>query len=138
MVPQNSYMAVSPGLYRITIGATDRQSLSIRYGVHGDVSRIPIAIPDTPAQPGRTQIQIRIVGVSPTALLRDGFPRLVREPHGSAVARLENLPNFVRMPPDQRQWSVNRISETGVALIALLATTCWLLWRRTLSHSMTA
>jgi hypothetical protein len=137
VVSQRPYIAVSPGLYRIRLAASDAQTVGIRYSVHGDLSRIPFAVPDAPTVSGSTQIHIRVVGVGPNALLRDGFPRLVREADGSAVARLENLPNFLRTPPQMGQWSVNRISETGVVLLALFATACWLLWRRALSRRTT-
>ena len=135
--PQGPYVRESPGLYWIMLAASDEETVGIRYGVHGNLSRIPLAVPDAPAEPGRTQINIRVAGVSPTALLRDGFPRLVREADGSAVARLENLPNFLRIPPQKGQWSVNRISDTGVVLLALCATACWLSWRHALSRRMT-
>jgi hypothetical protein len=137
VVSQSSHIAAAPGLYRIMMATSDEQIVDIRYGVHGDLSRIPLAVPNAPAEPGSSRIHVRVVGVSPAAVLRDGFPRLVREVDGSAVARLENLPNFLRIPPQTGQWTVNRMSEVGVVVLALFATTCWLLWRRALSRRMT-
>ena len=128
------------GLYRLTVApaATSGTAAVIRYEVSGELSRIPLAVPDVPTEPGTGGVRISLRGFSARAALAGGFPRFELRDDSTAVAELDNVPGFVRLPPDQGQWSVNRISEIVVVLLVVLASSYWLLRQRrrhTQSHS---
>ena len=128
------------GLYRLTVApaVTSSTTAVIRYEVSGQLSRIPLAVPDVPAEPGAGGVRISLRGFSARAALAGGFPRFELRDDSTAVAELDNVPGFVRLPPDQGQWSVNRISEIVVVLLVVFASSYWLLRQRrrhTQSHS---
>jgi hypothetical protein len=121
-----------PGLYRIRVNPhADETQVDLRYQISGDVFRIPIAVPNLPAKAGGNGVRIVITGVSPNAAVRDGFPRLARQPDGTAVARMENLPSLIRLPPNEGELSANRLADGAVVLLVLVTTAYWVVWRRT-------
>lgn len=123
-----------PGLYAFTLAPSDWREtvVSVRYEVTGDLARIPLFIPSTPTEPGFGGVRILIRGVGSYAVLNDAFPRLVRATDGSVTARPENLPSFVRLPPNRGSWTTNRVADVSVALLVLFATVSWVLRRRVL------
>lgn len=120
------------GLYsiRVTQQTADLHTIRVRYEITGDISRIPLPVPDIPIEHGAGGVRIALTGVSSEASLTDGFPRLTRESDGTAVARLDNLPGFVRLPPNQDEWSTNRLADAAVLLLVVASTLYWLGRRR--------
>ena len=118
-----------PGLTRLTAYGS-RLSARIRYVVTGDLSRIPIPVPDLATEAGERHVRLRVGGVSEAARLAEAFPRLEREEDGSAVARLNDLPSFVRLPPEANAWTLSRTSQVLVVVLLVAAAGSWLLWRR--------
>jgi len=120
------------GLYRLLLTPTSGwdTKAKIRYEITGELSRIPLAVPEIPTGPGARSVRISLRGFNTQAALAEGFPRFELRADGSAVAELDNVPGLVRLPPDQGQWSVNRISEIVVVLLVVLASSYWLLQRR--------
>jgi hypothetical protein len=131
---QATRMAVAelPGLYNIKVaqGMGDTPHVTLRYQITGQISRIPLPVPDSPLQPGAGSVRITLTGVGREASLRDGFPRLTREPDGSVQAQLENFPGFVRLPPNRAEWSTSRLAEETVVLLVVAGTLYWLHRRR--------
>lgn len=125
-------LAELPGLYSIRVGrhTADLHSIRLRYEITGDISRIPLPVPDIPIERGAGGVRIALTGVGSGVSLRDGFPRFTRESDGTAIAHLENLPGFVRLPPSQDKWSTNRLADAAVVLLVVAGTLYWLRWRR--------
>jgi len=125
-------MAELPGLYSITVerGTEDIQHVTLTYQVTGQIPRIPLPVPSLPPKPGAASVRITLTGIGTEASLRDGFPRLTREPDGSAQAQLENLPGFIRLPPNRDEWNTNRLADGAVMLLVLAGTLYWLHRRR--------
>jgi hypothetical protein len=117
------------GLYRLTIDSA-ATSVVIRYQVSGGLSRIPLAVPDVPTEPGARAVLIGLRGLATRAALARGFPRLELREDGTATAELDNLPGFVRLPPYQGQWSVSKLAEIAVVLLVAVASSHWLLRQR--------
>ncbi|UCD24328.1 MAG: hypothetical protein JSW51_15125 [Gemmatimonadota bacterium] len=117
------------GLYRLTFDSSSSPVI-LEYEVSGTLSRIPLPVPNAVTQPGDRSVSIRIRGLGVEASLEDGFPRFEMRSVDTAVAELDNVPGFVRLPPDAGQWSVNRISELAVILLIVLVSGAWLLRRR--------
>lgn len=120
------------GLYSITVerGMEHIQRVQLAYQVTGQIPRIPLPVPNVPPQPGTASVRITLTGVAEEASLRDGFPRLTREPDGSAQAQLDNLPGFIRLPPNRNTWNTNRLADGAVMLLVLAGTLYWLYRRR--------
>ena len=120
------------GLYRLILTPMSGSGTTayIRYEVTGNLSRIPLAVPEIPTGPGARSVRIKLRGLNTQAALAEGFPRFEPRTDGTAVAELDNVPGLVRLPPDQGQWSVNRISEIVVVLLVVLASSFWLIRQR--------
>ncbi len=103
--------------------------VNIRYEVVGRVARVPIIIPDPPTDPGVSDVRIRLRGIEPDARLTDGFPRLSHDGE-DVVARPENLPSFVRLPPQRGTISANRVADAAVIVLLILASGYWLYRQR--------
>jgi hypothetical protein len=112
------------GLTWVTAAVTEG-SARLRYRVSGSLSRIPIAVPDVPAEPGAGAVTVKVTGLDATARFHEGFPRLMARPDGSAIARLDNVPSFVRQPPPRFAWSVNRAAQVFVIVLVAGASTAW-------------
>ncbi|MFQ6045042.1 MAG: hypothetical protein ACE5PT_01615 [Gemmatimonadales bacterium] len=119
------------GGYWITAYSAQRTAY-LRYVVTGDLSRIPVAVPEIPADPAEEGVALRVLGVNSTARLRDGFPRLEPGRDGWAVARLANVPSFVRLPPETGVLSASGAAQTFVVLLVAGSSVAWALygWRR--------
>lgn len=128
------------GLYRLNIehGGEPIREACLQYVVLGDLSRVPIAVPDLSPVAEGARVRVKVSGLSRTASLEDGFPRLIPQVPGRAAAELETVPNFLRAPPDARSWSVNRLADTSVLVMVLFATAIWLVRRRVRARLMTA
>ncbi len=125
------------GLYRVRLTSVTslNRTAVIRYEVTGDTFRIPLAVPEIPTEPGVGRVTITIGGLSSHVALSDGFPRLERRTDDYATAELDNVPSFVRLPPNVGDWSVNKLAEITVIMLVALASLYWLLRRRrVLSH----
>jgi len=120
------------GLYRLLLTPASGSGTMalVRYEVTGELSRIPLAVPEIPTGPGAKSVRISLRGFNAYAALAEGFPRFELRADGTAVAELDNVPGLVRLPPNRGQWSVNRISEIVVVLLVVLASSYWLKRRR--------
>ncbi len=120
------------GLYRVRLTSTTslNRTAVIRYEVTGDMSRVPLAVPAIPTEPGIGRVTITIRGLGSHVALKDGFPRLEPRNGDYAAAELDNVPGFVRIPPNIGEWSVNRLAEIAVIMLVALASSYWLLRRR--------
>lgn len=83
--------------------ADGHREVRLRYRLSGRLERIPLPVPQIAAMPGQGAVTVRVRGIDTSARLLDGFPRLVWQADGSAVARLDNVPSFVRRPDDARR-----------------------------------
>jgi hypothetical protein len=124
------------GLTWVTVSLTSGERIAhtarLRYRVTGTLARIPIPVPEVPAEPGLEAVTLTVRGL-PSARLLDGFPRLVRLPDGSAEAGLDNVPGFFRRPPASEAWSVSRGAQWFVVLLVAGGSAAWALrarWRR--------
>ncbi len=121
-----------PGLYKIT--ARSRLEaitlLRLRYRVAGELSRVPIFVPEASVVPGASEIRITIVGAA-AGVEREIFPRSARQTDGSLLARPTNLPALVVIP-DPGRLSVHRASSWTVVLLIVGSSLYWLgrRWRR--------
>ena len=109
----------------ITSTSGSPHTAHLRYTVTGDLSRIPIAVPDVATEPAASRVVVRVVGWSATASLDETFPRFIREVDGSAVAHPANLPNFVRIPPERGRWTVSRLVQWFVVVLFAFTSFVW-------------
>lgn len=119
-----------PGMYRATAAwaAGSPGRVDLRYAVTGALDRVPLFVPEAPAVPGRTAIEIQIRGLPGTLPARGAFPRLARAADGALVARPDNLPTFVWLPsPLGRR--LERAADAGALLLILAGTGGWLALR---------
>ncbi len=108
----------------------DRGVVRLRYRVSGRLERIPLPVPQIAAQPGQGAVTVRVRGIDTSARLLDGFPRLAWQADGWAVARLDNVPGFVRRPPTGSAWSVSRGAQWFVVLLVVGGSAAWALRAR--------
>ena len=104
----------------------------IQYRLTGLLDRVPILVPRTPTDPGRSRVEIRVIGASGDMSLGGGFPRFRREPDGSLVATLENVPSLVRLER-RGAWTVVKAAEVLVVVLVVVSTVWWLGRRRRLA-----
>jgi hypothetical protein len=114
-----------PGLTWVTVPVSKDGSARLRYRVTGSLTRVPIAVPRLPAEPGSGAVTLTVRGLDGNARLRDGFPRLARQADGSAVARLDNVPGFLRWPPAGNAWSVARGAQVFVVALLVAGSALW-------------
>ncbi|GBD31661.1 hypothetical protein HRbin33_00620 [bacterium HR33] len=108
---------------RQTAGGT--AGLGIDYRIEGDISRIPIFVPEAPTSPPRSRVTITIAGLSGRSIPRDRFPRLQLYSPGTLRANPDHLPSFVALL-DSGAAAVPRIAEWSVLAVALAGTLLWL------------
>lgn len=106
------------------------REVRLRYRLTGSLERIPLPVPQIAAEPGQAAVTVRVLGIGTSARLLDGFPRLVRQADGSAVARLDNVPSFVHRPPSGSAWSVSRGAQWFVVLLVVGSSAAWALRAR--------
>jgi hypothetical protein len=115
--------------------ALENGSARLRYRVTGSLARIPIPVPELPAEAGAGAVTISVSGLDVDARFHEGFPRLLPQPDGSAVARLDNVPSFVRRPPRRAAWSVNRWAQLLVVGLVVGASVAWVVRASRRTHS---
>lgn len=116
-----------PGLYRATAPAEGPSlNLELRYQVQGDLSRMPLPVPEAPARPGVTPVRLTVAGVPPGREARFRFPRFEREPRGSWRATPDHVPSFIVMLEPDRGWPVPAFAQWSVLLVAAGGTAAWL------------
>ena len=96
----------------------------IRHTVEGELTRIPIFVPNAATPPGQVAIDITVLGDTDQINLKDTFPRLQRQPDGSLLATVSNVPSVLVLPSGG-SFSVVRISEWIVVLLVVGATAYW-------------
>ncbi len=117
------------GLQRVTILPRAGRA-EISFELEGDLSRIPIPVPDMTLTPGGGRVRIHVAGVPPGRPLDNTFPRLAAVGTTAAMATPSSLPSFVRPPSRHGMWTTNRIAELGVLALIGLATLSWIARRR--------
>ncbi len=122
----------APGALKLTLAvrALESSRVTLQYEIRGELSRIPLFVPDTPTDPGASNVAIRIDGLAPSVRLSDGFPRLFRQTDGRVVAQPNNVPSFVRIPRGGQFTSVSRASDVFVILLVVGSSVLWMLGGR--------
>lgn len=116
-----------PGLFRLTAGAQAGGVPSeISYRVIGDLSRIPLLVPDAPTAPGLSRVTIEVLGVSPDRAATFVFPRFAREREDAWLASPDHLPSFVTVVGSAGSLPVPALAQWSVLLLALGGTGAWL------------
>lgn len=119
-----------PGLFRLTAGGLGRTvGLELRYTVSGDLSRIPLFVPEAPTAPGQSRINILVDGLAPERVARFMVPRFTREPGGPWRATPDHLPSLVALVKPERGLPVPALAQASVLAVALGGTLAWLLAR---------
>ncbi len=112
--------------FTIPAASGGSSTTQIEYSVSGDLARIPIFVPNTPTDPGRSRIELRVRGYVHGDAVRDAFPRFSAVEDG-IVSRPENLPSFVLLPIGSGLVT-NRVADALVAFLVLMGTALWM-WR---------
>ena len=119
-----------PGLFRLTAAGRGRRlTLELRYTVTGDLSRIPLFVPEAPTVPGESRILILVDGLEPGRVATFPFPHFTRDPAGLLLSTPDHLPSFVAVVARAGPVSVPAIAQWSVLLIVLGGTGVWLLAR---------
>lgn len=117
-----------PGLFRLTTAGRGRMlALELRYAVLGDLSRIPLFVPESPTSPGESRLAILVDGLAPERVSRYVFPRFTRAASGAWVAAPDHLPSFVALVESPGALPVAALAQWSVVLIAVGGTGAWLL-----------
>ena len=118
------------GAFAFTVPAASSGASTtvLEYTVSGDLTRIPIFVPNAPTDPGRGRVELRVRGYVHLDAVRDAFPRFSTVAD-AIVSRPENLPSFVLLPVGSGL-STNRAADALVAFLILLGTALWTLRHR--------
>jgi hypothetical protein len=120
-----------PGLFRLTAAGRGRGfTLELRYRVAGDLSRIPLFVPEAPTAPGQSRLLILVDGLAPGHTARFPFPRFTRPGMGPWVSTPAHLPAFVALVAPSGGVPVPAIAQWSALLIALGGTGVWLVAQR--------
>lgn len=106
-------------------GDSGTSNIRIRYRLDGDVSRIPVFIPNTEIPSGATRIRFTIVGLSKGAALEDAFPDFHAEEDGSVVAMPSELPSAILLPAAREKLPQQNIAVYVAALLAAGIVVYW-------------
>ena len=116
-----------PGLFRLTAAGGGRSlTLELRYTARGDLSRIPLFVPEAPTQPGRSRIAILVDGVAPERVARYTVPRFIRDPDGAHRATPDHLPSVVALVREDRGLPIPALAQVSVLVTAIGGTLVWL------------
>ncbi len=115
-----------PGLFRVTAAGRGRGlGLELRYSITGDLSRIPLFVPEAPTVPGESRLLILVDGLEPHRVAAFPFPRFARDGLGPLVSTPEHLPSFLAVVARPKALPVPAIAQWSVLLIALGGTGAW-------------
>lgn len=98
--------------------------VTVVYELRGSLSRVPLPVPQIPAETGSDRVHLVVRGLPPGAAIAKGFPRFAWA-GDDAVATLDNVPALIRIPPST-SLSVGTVAELLVLLLVLLAFGTWL------------
>ncbi len=116
-----------PGLFRVTAAGRGRGlGLDLRYRVTGNLSRIPLFVPEAPAIPGQSRLVILVEGLDANRVASYPFPRFTRDA-GPLLSTPDHLPSFVAVVAPAGGLPVPAIAQWSVLLIALGGTGSWFL-----------
>ena len=116
------------GSFRITAGGRGRaMALELRCTVRGDLSRIPLFVPEAPTQPGRSRVVILVDGVRADRLARFVVPRFTRDPGGVWRAAPDHLPSVVALVKPERGLPIPALAQWSVLLVGIGGTLAWLM-----------
>ncbi len=117
-----------PGLFRLTaLGRGRAMALELRYTVSGDLSRIPLFVPQAPTTPGQSRVAIIVDGLAPDRVARFVVPRFTRDPGGAWRAAPDHLPSFIALVKPKSGLPVPALAQWSVLLVAIGGTLAWLL-----------
>lgn len=106
-------------------GDSGSSYIRVRYRLDGDVSRIPLFIPNTDIPSGETRIRFTIVGLSKDAALSDAFPDFHEEEDGSVVATPSELPSAILLPAAREKLPHENIALYVASLVAAGIVVYW-------------
>lgn len=106
-------------------GDSGTSNIRVRYRLAGDVSRIPVFIPNTEIPSGTTRIRFSIVGLSKGSALEDAFPDFHAEENGSVVATPSELPSAILLPAARERLPHENIAVYVAALLAAGIVVYW-------------
>jgi hypothetical protein len=117
-----------PGLFRLTAPGRSRTlTVGLRYAVSGDLSRIPLFVPETPTRPGQSRIAILVDGLAPERAARFVVPRFTRDARGVWRAEPDHLPSLLALVRPERGLPVPALAQWSVLLVVFGGTAAWLL-----------
>jgi len=117
-----------PGLLRLTATERGRMlTLELRYTVSGDLSRIPLFVPEAPTAPGQSRVSILVDGLAPERVGRFVVPRFTGGPGSAWRAAPDHLPSLVALVKPERGVPVPALAQWSVLLVAVGGTLAWLL-----------
>lgn len=106
-------------------GDSGTSNIRIRYRLDGDVSRIPVFIPNTEIPGEAARMRFTIVGLSKDAALEDAFPDFHTEEDGSVVATPSELPSAILLPAARERLPHENIAVYVAALLAAGIVVYW-------------
>ena len=117
-----------PGLYRLTASGRGRAiTTELRYSVSGDLSRIPLFVPEAPTRPGESRVLLLVDGLSADRVSRFRVPRFTRDPGGVWRADPDHVPSLIALVKPRRGLPVPLLAQWSVLLVAAGGTLAWLL-----------
>jgi hypothetical protein len=118
-----------PGILRLVLrpdtarGATE---IDLGYRLSGELSRLPIFVPQAPTSPLDSRVAIAVFGLPERSVPRDRFPRLQLDSMGAWRADPDHVPSFVALW-GSRKPAVPQVVEWSVLGVAVGGTLLWLL-----------
>lgn len=117
-----------PGMFRLTVAGRGRMTaVELRYLVRGDLSRIPLFVPQSPTTPGQRRISIRMTSLSPERVARFTVPRFTAGPGGAWLAQPDHLPGVIAVVRGNRRLPVPALAQWSVLLAVIGGTLGWVL-----------
>ncbi len=96
----------------------------IRYKVEGELSRIPLFVPNAPTSE-RGTVDLVVIGATADIDVDAAFPRLTGGADGLLTATLSNVPSVASLPSGSDRVNVVRLSQLTVVLLLVGGSAYW-------------
>lgn len=110
---------------RAPAGAPGVAEFQIRYKLEGDLSAVPVFVPNAPSAPAESDVVVVAIGETEGIDGSESFPRLRRAADGSLTATVSNVPNVVNLQNESAGVSVTFVSQLAVVVMILLGSLYW-------------